>query len=109
MSPVVPLHASCVVEQRTLQVAGEPLGVMTSQHCPGVHEVGHEDGGSQVSPALVSTIPSPHPAQSESFWAVHPGGQHWSLPAVEQVFAVCPPITLHVAALPVCVSLVQSF
>ncbi len=74
-----------------------------------MHAVGQEDGGSHVSPALVSTIPSPQPAQSESFWAVHPIGQQRSLPAFEQVFAACWQTTLHVAALPVCVSVVQSF
>jgi hypothetical protein len=31
-SLVVPLHGSCVVEQRALHVAGEPVYVFTSQH-----------------------------------------------------------------------------
>ena len=104
-----PLHGSCVVEQRALQVAGEPVNVFTSQHCPGVHAVGHDDGGSHVSPAVVSMTPSPHPAQSESLPAVQPMGQHRSLPALEQVLLLWPQTTSQVAALPVCVSLVQSF
>jgi hypothetical protein len=53
--------------------------------------------------------PSPHPAQSESSPAVQPTGQHLSLPALEHVFGVEPQTTLHIAALPVCVSAVQSF
>jgi len=65
-SIVTPLHGSCVVEQRALQLAGEPVNVFTSQHCPGVHAVGQVPGGSQVSPAVGSTMPSPQPAQSES-------------------------------------------
>jgi len=108
-SDVVPLHPSCVVEHRALHVAGAPVYVLTSQHCPAVHAVGHEDGGSQVSPASVSMTPSPHPAQSESLPAVQPIGQHRSLPAVEHVLLLCAQTTLHVAALPVCVSFVQSF
>ena len=86
-SAVIPLQGSTVVEQRALQVAGEPVNVFTSQHCPGVHPAGHEEGGSQVSPAAMSMIPSPQPAQSESFCAVHPVGQHLSLPAIEHVLA----------------------
>jgi hypothetical protein len=54
-------------------------------------------------------VPSPHPAQSRSFCAVHPTGQHRSLAALEQVFGVCWQTTLHVAAVPVCGSSVQSF
>jgi hypothetical protein len=108
-SIVVPLHGSCVVEQRALQVVGDPVNVCTCQHWPGVHMVGQDEGGSHVSPALVSTTPSPQPAQSESFWAVHPAGQHRSLPAFEQVLAACWQTRLHVAALPVWVSVVQSF
>jgi hypothetical protein len=92
-----------------LHVAGEPVNVLTSQHCPGVQVVGHDDGGSHVSPAAGSTTPSPHPAQSESLPAVQPAGQHRSLPAVEHVLFEWPHTTLHVAALPVWVSLVQSF
>jgi hypothetical protein len=80
-----PLQPSCVVEQRALHVAAEPVSTLTSQHCPGVQLVGHDDGGSHVSPAAGSTTPSPHPAQSESLPAVHPAGQHRSLPAVEHV------------------------
>jgi hypothetical protein len=87
-SAVVPLQGSCVVEQRALHVAGEPVNVCTSQHCPGVHPVGHEAGGSQVSPAAMSTTPSPQPAQSESFCALHPAGQQRSLPAAEHVLPV---------------------
>jgi hypothetical protein len=71
--------------------------------------VGHDDGGSHVSPEAVSMTPSPQPAQSESLPAVHPIGQHRSLPAVEQVLSLCAQTRLHVAALPVCVSFVQSF
>jgi hypothetical protein len=108
-SLVVPLQGSCVVEHRALQVAAEPVSVITSQHCVGMHAVGQVDGGSHVSPALMSTTPSPQPAQSESFCAVHPMGQHLSLPRFEHVFAVCPHTTLHVEALPVWLSLVQSF
>jgi hypothetical protein len=66
-------------------------------------------GGSHVSPAVGSTTPSPQPAQSESLPAVHPTGQHLSLPALEQVFGAEVQTTLHVAAVPVCVSVVQSF
>lgn len=108
-SIVVPLHGSCVVEHRALHVAGEPVYVFTSQHCPGAHDVGHVPGGSQVSPAVGSTMPSPHPAQSESFCAVQPTGQHLSLPLFEQVFGVVLQTTLQVAAVPVWVSMVQSF
>jgi hypothetical protein len=108
-SLVVPLHGSCVVEQRALHVAGEPVNVFTSQHWPGVHPVGQLAGGSHVSPDDTSMTPSPHPAQSESFCAVHPIGQHLSLPALEQVFGEFWHRTSHVAALPVCVSVVQSF
>ncbi len=53
--------------------------------------------------------PSPQPAQSESFCAVHPAGQQRSLPPFEQVLAACWQTTLQVEALPVCVSVVQSF
>jgi hypothetical protein len=105
----VPLHASCVVEHRALHVAGDPVYVLTSQHCPGVHAVGQEDGGSHVSPELVSMTPSPQPAQSESLAAVQPIGQQRSLPAVEQALLLCAQATSQVAALPVCVSFVQSF
>jgi hypothetical protein len=108
-SLVVPLHGSCVVEQRALQVFGDPVNVFTSQHCPGAHAVGQLAGGSHVSPAVGSIIPSPQPAQSESFCAVHPSGQHLSLPALEHVFCVFWQRTSHVAALPVCESVVQSF
>jgi len=108
-SAVVPLHGRVVVEQRTLQVAADPVRVVICQHCPAGHDVGHDEGGSHVSPAVASTTPSPHPAQSESFCAVHPTGQQRSLPAFEQVFALCAHTKLHVAALPVWVSVVQSF
>jgi hypothetical protein len=108
-SLIVPLQGSCVVEHLALHVAGEPVNVFTSQHCPGVHPVGQLAGGSHVSPDDTSTTPSPHPAQSESFCAVQSSGQHLSLPAVEHVFGVCRHLTSHVAALPVCVSVVQSF
>ena len=50
-SLVVPLQGSWVVEHRALHVAGEPVNVITSQHCPGVHPVGQDAGGSHVSPA----------------------------------------------------------
>jgi hypothetical protein len=103
-----PLQTSCVVEHRALHVAAEPVYVFTSQHCPGVQAVGHEDGGSHVSPASVSMTPSPQPAQSESLPAVQPIGQHRSFPATEHVLSLCAQTTLHVAALPVCVSVVQS-
>jgi hypothetical protein len=105
----VPLQGSCVIEHRALQVAGDPVNVLISQHGPGAHAVGQELGGSHVSPAFMSTRPSPQPAQSESFCAVHPMGQHLSLPAVEQVFGACWHRTSQVLALPVCVSVVQSF
>jgi hypothetical protein len=108
-SIVVPLQGSCVVEHFALHVAGDPVNVFTSQHCPGVHDVGQLDGGSHVSPAVGSITPSPHPAQSESFCAVHPTGQHLSLPAFEQVFGDVLHTTSHVDAAPVCVSFVQSF
>jgi len=108
-SIVVPLHGSCVVEHLALHVAGEPVNVLTSQHWPGVHEVGQVAGGSHVSPAVGSITPSPHPAQSESFCAVQPTGQHLSLPAFEHVFGVEVHTTLHVDGAPVWVSLVQSF
>jgi hypothetical protein len=108
-SIVVPLHGSCVVEHFALHVAGEPVNVFTSQHCPGVHAVGQVPGGSQVSPAVGSIVPSPHPAQSESFCAVQPMGQHLSLPAFEHVLGACVHTTLQVAAVPVWVSAVQSF
>jgi hypothetical protein len=108
-SALAPLHASCVVEHRALHVAGDPENVFTSQHCPGVHAVGHDDGGSHVSPASVSMTPSPHPAQSESLPAEQPIGQHRSLPALEHVLLEWPHMTSQVAALPVCVSAVQSF
>jgi hypothetical protein len=109
-SAVVPLHAFCVVVHLKLQVAGDPEGVTTSQQFgPGAQELGHVEGGSHVSPAVVSMNPSPHPAQSESLPAVHPAGQHWSLPAVEHVFGAWLQTTLHVDALPVCVSVVQLF
>jgi hypothetical protein len=108
-SLVVPLQGSWVVEQRALQVAAEPVNVFTSQHAPGEQPVGHMLGGSHVSPAVGSMTPSPHPAQSESSCAVQFDGQHRSLPAVEQVFCVWPQTTLHVEALPVSVSVVQSF
>jgi hypothetical protein len=51
-SLVVPLHGSWVVEQRALHVAGEPVYVVTCQHCPGEHPVGHDPGGSHVSPEV---------------------------------------------------------
>jgi hypothetical protein len=108
-SIVVPLHGSCVVEHRALHVAGDPVKVLTSQHWPGVHAVGQVAGGSHVSPAVGSITPSPHPAQSESFCGVQPTGQHRSLPALEHVFGAAVHTTLHVAAEPVCVSVVQSF
>jgi hypothetical protein len=108
-SLVVPLHGSCVVEQRALQVAADPVNVFTSQHCPGVQAVGQVPGGSQVSPAVGSTTPSPQPAQSVSFCAVQPTGQHLSFPALEHVFGVALHTTLQVVAVPVCVSAVQSF
>jgi hypothetical protein len=108
-SIVVPLQGSCVVEHRALHVAGDPVNVLTSQHWPGVHAVGHVPGGSQVSPAAGSIGPSPQPAQSESFWAVHPTGQHLSLPVLEHVFGATVHTTLQVAAVPVWESAVQSF
>src|SRR4051794_31488326 len=107
-SEMLPLQASCVVVHFALHVAGAPVKVLTSQHCPGVQAEGHDEGGSHVSPAVASMVPSPHPAQSESLWALHPAGQQRSFPALEQVLAECPQTTLHVAALPVCVSFVQS-
>jgi hypothetical protein len=108
-SLVAPLHGSCVVEHRALQVMGEPVNVLTSQHIPGAHAVGHVPGGSHVSPDNGSTTPSPQAAQSESFCAVHPAGQQRSLPAFEQVLPTFWHWTLQVAALPVWVSVVQSF
>jgi hypothetical protein len=71
LSIVAPLQASVAV-QRALHVAGEPEYV--SQQW--VHAVGQLDGGSHVSPAFVSTVPSPHPAQSESWPGEQPTGQH---------------------------------
>ena len=71
--------------------------------------MGHVPGGSHVSPADGSTVPSPQPAQSESFCAVQPTGQHLSLAAFEHVFGVEVHTTLQDAAVPVCESLVQSF
>jgi hypothetical protein len=103
---IVPLHATGVAVHLALHVIGEPVYV-TCMQVTGAHDIGHVDGGSHVSPDDMSTMPSPQPAQSESFIAVQPTGQHWSLPAVEQVFGVCVQTTLQVEALPVCVSVVQ--
>jgi hypothetical protein len=86
-----------------LHVAGDPEYV--SQQL--AHDVGQVEGGSHVSPALMSTRPSPQPAQSESWPGAQPTGQHWSIPALEHVLGVCPQTTLHADALPVCVSVVH--
>jgi hypothetical protein len=95
-----------VAEHLALHVDGEPVYVSQHRHADAV---GQLEGGSHVSPALMSTNPSPQPAQSESCPGAHPIGQHWSMPALEQVFGVCVQTTLQVEALPLCVSVVQLF
>ena len=62
--------------------------------------VGHDDGGSQVSP--VSTAPLPQVGeQSRSVLALHPTGQHLSVEAKLQPLLVWVHTTLHLALLPV--------
>jgi hypothetical protein len=110
-SMVVPEQGTATVLQRALQVGALPVKVVTCQQAAGMQlaGVGQVLGGSQVSPAFLSTTPSPQPAQSMSVAAVQPTGQQRSMAAVWQVFGVLEQTTLQVAALPVVVSVVQSF
>ena len=109
-SLVVPEHPFATVLQRALQRDALPVYVRVSQHTADTHcsAVEHVPGGSHVSPSSGSTTPSPQPAQSLSVAALHPAGQQRSRPAVEHVFGVWVHTTLHVAADPVLVSVVQS-
>jgi hypothetical protein len=111
LSEVRPEQATGVTLQRALHRSGLPVYRRTSgQSLDGqLSGSGQVPGGSQVSPELASTTPSPHAAQSLSVSAVQPIGQHWSLPAVEQVLGVFVHLRLQVAAAPVLVSVVQLF
>src|SRR5262245_4415051 len=60
-----------------LQFWAEPVMVSTVQALPSLHEVGQEDGGSQVSPT--SMVPLPQLAeQSLSLPLLQPAGQQLS-------------------------------
>jgi hypothetical protein len=87
-----------------LQLAALPVGAATVHGSLTVH-VGHEPGGSQVSPA--STIPLPQPAQSLSLPGVQLPGQQPS-PLVQALMVIGAQAKLHVAALPVVLSRVQA-
>jgi hypothetical protein len=93
--------------QATLQVAALPVMVSVVQVFPSLQLVGHDDDGSQVSPA--STAPLPQLAvQSPSLLALHPGAQQPS-PDWHVVTGVCWQARLQVAAPPVIASWVQTF
>jgi hypothetical protein len=66
-------HVLSECAQTTSQVEALPVCVSFVQSFWSSH-TGHDPGGSHVSPA--STRPLPHPAQSPSFMAVQPPGQH---------------------------------
>jgi len=78
--PSPPVQAVTVlVVQRAVQVADEPTRVSVVQALPSLHELGHDPGGSHVSPA--STAPLPHlTVQSESVSVLQPAGQQPSAP-----------------------------
>jgi hypothetical protein len=92
--------------QTTLQVALPPVIPSVVHGSPSSQEVGHVDGGSQVSP--LSKMPLPQvEGQSASCFCVHPAGQQPS-PATQVVMGVWVQATSQVALLPVILSLVQT-
>ena len=94
--------AMVVWVQAALQLALLPVSPSMVQALPSLQEarVGHDDGGSQVSP--VSTAPLPQVGeQSRSVLALHPTGQHLSVEAKLQPLLVWVHTTLHLALLPV--------
>jgi hypothetical protein len=105
--PSPPVHAviaTFVHSAVHIEAAPETRSIV--QASPSSHAVGHDDGGSQVSPG--STRPSPQLAmQSSSSLLVHPLGQHPS-PSRQAVTSVLRHIALHIAALPMRESLVQA-
>jgi hypothetical protein len=91
----------------TLQFAGDPLIMSIVHALPSLHEVGHDAGGSQVSPG--SMMPLPHDdEQLLSLVALQPVGQQPS-PLMHETIGLWPQLTLHVAAEPLVVSIVQAF
>jgi hypothetical protein len=76
------------------------------QLLPSLQLVGHELGGSQVSPGSMTPLPQLG-WQSGSLLALQPAGQQPS-EAPHAVMAVCWQRTLHSAALPTSVSAVQA-
>jgi len=94
------------VLQAALQLAALPVRRSVVQSLPSSQLVGHEDGGSQVSPE--STTPFPHDAlQSSSLPEVQEDGQHPSPPA-QPVMDEWLQAALQLAALPVIMSKVQA-
>jgi hypothetical protein len=79
--------------------------VSVVQALPSEQLVGHDDGGSQVSPG--SIVPLPHaPLQSGSSAFVHPLGQHES-PPVHVVTLIVVHWTLHADGVPVSMTTVH--
>jgi hypothetical protein len=112
-SQVAGQHPSALVqavmggyEQAALQLAALPVSVSVVHELPSSHEVGQDEGGSQVSPG--SSTPLPQLAgQSLSEFASQPAGQQPS-PAVQVVIGVEVHWASQLAALPVSVSVVQA-
>jgi hypothetical protein len=89
-----------------LQVAALPASMSAVQAFPSLQLVGHDDGGSQVSPG--STVPSPQLAeQSMSPGRAQPAGQQPSPPR-HVVIATLAQSALQVLALPTSMSVVHA-
>src|SRR5690349_3731618 len=101
------LHwVTCWRRQAAVQLAALPVIESMVQALPSSHVVGHEPGGSQVSPASTTWFPQ-LVEQSLSRLALQPAGQQPS-PSLHWVMTWDAQATLQLAALPVSESMVQA-
>jgi hypothetical protein len=105
--PSPPAHAVIGdVAHAALQFAALPVTKSVVHAMPSLHVVGHDDGGSQVSP-ICSTLSPQLAEQSPSVAVVQPAGQHMSA-APHVVIAMRSQRRSHVESEPVALSAVQS-
>lgn len=93
--------------QVTLHRSADPASWPRVHGSPSsVQLVGHAEGGSQVSPAWITASPQ-LAAQSPSFSALQPAGQHWS-PAAQAVMGTWAQARVQLSTLPRATSSVQA-
>ena len=91
-----------------VQLVASPTSTSAVQLSPSLQRVGHEDGGSQVSPDSTMPLPQTGPTQSLSVAVTQPAGQHPS-PSLHVVISTKEHDAVHDDASPLNTSVVQLF